>query len=215
MIISFEGIDGCGKSTQEKILAEWLGRNGSTVHRVREPGGTDLSEKVRNLLLDRSRDIDPFAEMLLFSAARAQLCRTRIQKWHDNGEMILCDRFFDSTVAYQGGGRGVAEPEWLESFQHMVTGGLIPDRTYYFRIDQKTARSRMNNRSGVEEDRMEASGHEFFGRVISAYEELAEANPNRILILDATLGIEELAITIRADIEQFLKTDRNTKSVSR
>lgn len=213
MIISFEGIDGCGKSTQEKLLATWLTDAGHAVHRVREPGGTLLSEKIRDILLDPAGEIDPFAEMLLFSAARAQLCRTKIKSWHHNGDIVLCDRFFDSTVAYQGGGRGVADPSWIESFQHEITGGLIPDRTYYFRIDLETARGRMGNRTDSVDDRMEASGRTFFKRVIASYENLAAEHPERILVLDATLRVNDLAELIKTDINRVLSRGRNTESV--
>jgi dTMP kinase len=212
MLISFEGIEGCGKSTQEKLLADWLQLHGQTVHRVREPGGTPLSESVRTILLDPTQEIDPFAEMLLFSAARAQLCRTRIKDWHRAGDVILCDRFFDSTVAYQGGGRGVADPEWIRAFQLEVTGGLIPDRTYYFRLDLETARSRLSSRGNANQDRMEASGSMFFERVITAYDRLADANPERIRVLDARKSIPELAQVIIDDISALLGLGRNSKS---
>ena len=123
MIISFEGIDGSGKSTQAKRLLDRLGASSLDVLYVREPGGTAVSERIRTLLLDPSLVMDPFAEMLLFSAARAQLVREKIRPFHEAGGIVICDRFFDSTVAYQGGGRQVADPDWLGDFQRVVTDG--------------------------------------------------------------------------------------------
>lgn len=204
MIISFEGIDGCGKSTQEKLLADYLTKAGYVIRRVREPGGTSLSEQIRDMLLDRESDIDPFTEMLLFSAARAQLCRTVLSKWNSMGDIILCDRFFDSTVAYQGGGRALADPEWLDRFQRKVTGGLVPDRTYYFQIDIKTAKVRKGGRSDSETDRMESEGEIFFRKVIDAYESLARREPERILVVDATRNVESIFTVIRKDTDRLL-----------
>ena len=171
MIISFEGIDGSGKSTQIKRLLTRLDLLGKETLYVREPGGTAMSERVRDILLDPSLDIHPFAEMLLFSAARAQLVKEKISPFHARGGIVVCDRFFDSTIAYQGGGRGVAEPSWLESFQLEVTGGVIPDRTYFVDITTETAESRLNIRFGEEKaaDRMEQAGGAFFERVRNAY----------------------------------------------
>ena len=210
MIISFEGIDGCGKSTQERILAEWLTGQGRQVRRVREPGGTSISEQIRSILLDPASEIDPFAEMLLFSAARAQLCRTRIQGWKAAGDIVLCDRFFDSTIAYQGGGRGVADPQWLESFQLAVADGLVPDLTFYFRISPEEARTRL---SGNEDDRMELAGPEFFHRVVNTYDELAARHGARYRTLDATRSIADLAEQVRSEVASLLRLDRNTQSV--
>ena len=206
MIISFEGIDGSGKSTQAKLLLEKLQREGRSVLYVREPGGTDVSELIRSLILDPEMDMDPFTEMLLFSAARSELVRTRIRDVQASGGIVICDRFFDSTVAYQGGGRQLADPLWLNDFQRSVTGGIVPDRTYLVRVDLSTARQRLEMRFGEEEaeDRMEKAGGAFFERVIETYDRLAVAEPNRFLVLDGARSIEELQGQITDDVENLL-----------
>lgn len=202
MIISFEGIDGSGKSTQAKLLLQWLQEQGRSVLYVREPGGTDVSERIRDLLLDPDVKMDPFTEMLLFSAARSELVRTRIRTMHVGGGIVVCDRFFDSTVAYQGGGRQLADPDWLEQFQRSVTGGIIPDRTYLVRVDLQTATQRLQKRFGEAEgaDRMERAGAAFFQRVIDTYDRLATAEPERFVVLDGTQGIDTLQRQVREDV---------------
>lgn len=206
MLISFEGIDGCGKSTQAQLLAEYLRSKGLTVHLVREPGGTPVSEKIRSLLLDATLEMDAFSEMLLFSAARAELVRTKLAPLLERGDVVICDRFFDSTTAYQGGGRRIADPSWLDRFQRMVTNGLVPDRTYYIRVERKAAEVRMNDRAGPgEEDRMERAGDEFFERVQEAYDHLSSREPERILPVDGGRSIDKIQALIRNDIERILK----------
>ena len=206
MIISFEGIDGSGKSTQIKRLLTRLDLLGKETLYVREPGGTAMSEQVRDILLDPSLDIHPFAEMLLFSAARAQLVKEKISPFHARGGIVVCDRFFDSTIAYQGGGRGVAEPSWLESFQLEVTGGVIPDRTYFVDITTETAESRLNIRFGEEKaaDRMEQAGGAFFERVRNAYLTLAERHSERVCIIDGSGTESEVENAIWEDISLYL-----------
>jgi len=206
MIISFEGIDGSGKSTQIKRLLTRLDLLGKETLYVREPGGTAMSERVRDILLDPSLDIHPFAEMLLFSAARAQLVKEKISPFHARGGIVVCDRFFDSTIAYQGGGRGVAEPSWLESFQLEVTGGVIPDRTYFVDITTETAESRLNIRFGEEKaaDRMEQAGGAFFERVRNAYLTLAERHSERVCIIDGSGTESEVENAIWEDLSLYL-----------
>ncbi|MGA0255425.1 MAG: dTMP kinase [Rhodothermales bacterium] len=207
MIISFEGIDGSGKSTQAQHLVPWLEGLGKSVMYVREPGGTDLSERIRDLLLDPSISMDPFTEMLLFSAARSELVRSRIQAAHRDGHIVICDRFFDSTVAYQGGGRQLAAPEWLQQFQRAVTGGVVPDRTYLIRVDLATATQRLAHRLGQGAgDRMERAGPGFFQRVIDTYDHLAAAEPARFLVLDGSRDIDSLQEHIRQDVLAHLSS---------
>ena len=189
MFVSFEGLDGSGKTTQLDLLERRLRTLGHAVTRVREPGGSALGEAVRALLLDPAMDIAPRAELLLFSAARAQLCETVLAPALRRGDWVLADRFFDSTTAYQGGGRGVAEAAWLDPFHAFATGGLVPERTFLLRLDPDTALARRADRAA---DRMEASGEAFYRRVAATYDALAAAHPDRIRVLDATRPPDEL-----------------------
>ncbi len=218
MLITFEGVDGSGKSTQIELLVSRLESSGHRVTLVREPGGTAVSESVREILLDKTHRITPFAELLLFSAARAQLCEEVIGPALAQGHVVVCDRFTDSTLAYQGGGRGAAPISWLRSFNERVTGGLVPDRTYYLAIDIQLARRRSTARlvggDGESEDRMEASGEAFFKRVAAAYDELATEEPDRILRLDATLGVDAIHAQIRDDMAALVAA-RNRSTARR
>lgn len=201
MLITFEGIDGAGKTTQIVRLQARLEGSGREVVRVREPGGTALSEGIRALLLDPALSVDPFAELLLFSAARAQLCAEVIGPALERGAVVLADRFYDSSTAYQGAGRGVAAVEWLRGFHERVTGGIVPRRTVLLRLSPEAAEAR---REGQAADRMEASGRAFYARVAEAYDALAAAEPSRFLTLDATREPEGVAEaiwqTVRADL---------------
>lgn len=198
MLITFEGIDGSGKSTQAALLADALGARGRAVRRVREPGGADLPERIRALLLDPALAVTDRAELLLFSAARAQLVDDVIRPALASGETVIADRFYDSTTAYQGGGRGLADTGWLADFHHFVTGGLVPDRTYTIDVPLATAAAR---RAGAQADRMEASGEAFYTRVRMAYLALAAREPGRIVVLDGTLAPEALHARILADLD--------------
>jgi len=209
VLLTFEGIDGSGKSTQARLLDEHLQAKGHETLLVREPGGTELSERVRSLLLEPDLNVHPMAELLLFSAARTQLVAERIRPALETGRIVICDRFYDSTTAYQGAGRDVADPEWLQSFYRRVTEGLVPDRTYLVEVDPETARARREE-DGDEGDRMEAEDQHFYDRVAASYTALAEENPDRILQLDGHRSIEALHETIRADVEALLSENRGT-----
>jgi dTMP kinase len=208
-LITFEGIDGSGKSTQARRLDVRLQEQGHDTLRVREPGGTELSERVRAVLLDASLDVHPFAELLLFSAARAQLVAERIRPALGEGRIVICDRFYDSTTAYQGAGRGVAAPDWLQAFHRRVTGDLVPDRTYLVEVDPETARAR---RAGEPDgnDRMEAAGPDFYERVTRAYADLAEAHPDRFCRLDGRRPIDELHEVVWNDVQALLSEQGGT-----
>lgn len=203
LLLTFEGIDGSGKSTQARRLNEYLQEHGHETLLVREPGGTELSEQVRSVLLQPDLNVHPMAELLLFSAARTQLVAERIRPALDEGQIVICDRFYDSTTAYQGAGRGVADPEWLQSFHHRVTDGLVPDRTYLVELDPETARTRRSDDTATG-DRMEAENDDFYSRVAEAYDALADENPTRIRRLDGHRSIEDLHASIRSDVEALL-----------
>jgi dTMP kinase len=199
LLITFEGVDGSGKSTQIRRLGERLRREGADPLMVREPGGTPLSERVRALLLEPGLDIAPRAELLLFSAARAHLVETAIRPALVAGRPVLCDRFYDSSTAYQGAGRGLAEPDFLAALHRFATGGLVPHRTFVLDVPPAVAAQRR----GREEDRMEAAGADFFARVRDAYLCLAEAEPARLRVLDGTRSPDDLARDIWEDLTAF------------
>jgi dTMP kinase len=197
MLISFEGLDGCGKTTQIDMLRARLDERQIDHLIVREPGGTEVSERIRSLLLEPSLTIDPFAELLLFSAARAQLVATTIKPALDRGSVVICDRFFDSSTAYQGYGRELADPEWIESLHERATGGLKPVRTYYLSVPLSEIHRRKAHDTP---DRMEAADDEFRQRVIHAYETLSSAHPARFRVLDGMQPAEALASEIEKDL---------------
>ncbi len=200
MFITFEGIDGSGKSTQAGLLVRRLQSEGYDCASFREPGGTVLSERVRDLLLDPSLAMHPWAELLLFSAARAQLVAEKIRPALESGQVVVCDRFFDSTTAYQGGGRGLEDLGWLRDFSRHVTFGLVPDRTYLIEVDPATA---LERRAAKAADRMEQSGPDFYERVIGAYRLLAESEPARFVSLDGGLPPDVLHERIWRDVQSM------------
>lgn len=199
MFISFEGIDGSGKSTQARLLGSALRQSGHAVREVREPGGTPLGEDVRTLLLDPTRTVNPRAELLLFAAARAQLVETVIRPALDRGDIVIADRFSDSTVAYQGGGRSVQTAEWIEAFSRFVTADVIPHRTYFIDVPVLEALSR---RSSTGRDRMEQSGLAFYERVRATYMMLSQGYPERIVRLDGTQPIDALQLQVLDDVHR-------------
>lgn len=203
MLITFEGIDGSGKSTQARLLYTHFERQGYAPLLVREPGGTVLSERVRALLLDPEAEITPRAELLLFSAARAQLVQEVVRPALDRGRIVIADRFYDSTTAYQGAGRRLADAEWLRTFHAFVTGGLAPDRTYFIDVPLETAAARR----GSDRDRMEGAGDDFFERVRTAYQRLAEREPERMVALDGRRPVEALHAEIVRDVEHLLRAE--------
>lgn len=187
MFITFEGIDGCGKSTQLGLIADLIEAKGFKVHRLREPGGTSLSEDIRNILLSNKSKINDLAELLLFEAARANLVEEIIRPAIERNEFVLCDRFFDSTTAYQGFGRQLSF-DIIQELNLIATNGLKPDLTFYLKISLETANIRSHNRI---HDRIEKSGREFFERVLSGFDFIAENDSKRFIIIDAEHSIIE------------------------
>jgi dTMP kinase len=191
MLVSFEGVDGSGKSTQAALLADALGADGLDVVQVREPGGTALGERLRALLLDGGA-MTPWAEAALFAAARAQLVEEVIRPALDRDAIVVCDRYVDSSLAYQGIARGLGLDAVLE-LNLLATDGLMPDRTFLLSLSAAEALSRARG----EPDRIEREGAAFLERVGAAYSELAGRFPERIVTLDATLPPTELTRRVR------------------
>jgi dTMP kinase len=208
ILVTFEGIDGSGKSTQAQRLFNRLSKEGYPVEHFREPGGSVLPERIRSILLDPSLSIHALPELLLFCAARAQLVDDRIRPALAEGTIVVCDRFYDSTTAYQGAGRQVAELDWVRALNMRVTGGLEPDRTYLMALSPEEARRRTRTRS--EADRMERSDHAFYRRVADAYERLAAEESDRIVRLDAARPMDDLAEEIWTDVRTVMDRSEGT-----
>jgi dTMP kinase len=196
---TFEGIDGCGKSTQLARVAERLRGAGTPCLVTREPGGTAVSEKIRELLISPDNaGMRPEAELLLYLAARAQHVREVIAVAVGRGETVLCDRFEQATFAYQGGGRGL-DMEAIRAINRFATGGLEPDMTFIIDIPVEASVERLR-RIGKGADRMESAGAAFFERVRNAYLSAAAADPYRVRLLDGTRGIDELTEEIMGEL---------------
>lgn len=181
MFISLEGVDGSGKSTQARLLAEALGPE--TVA-IREPGGTEAAERIRDLLADPALALEPLAELMLFCAARADLTERVIRPALEQGRDVVTDRFSDSTVAYQGAARGLGVGEVI-SLCDTATDGLWPDLTLLLRVDPEVGLGRADG-----EDRFEAEGLELQQAVATAYEEIAQIASDRVVVIDATGTVE-------------------------
>jgi dTMP kinase len=183
MFVSLEGIDGSGKSTQARLLAEALGPDTLL---IREPGGTEAAERIRELLADRDLELDPLAELLLFLAARADLTRRVIRPALEAGREVVSDRFADSSVAYQGAARGLGVGEVI-SLTDAATEGLWPDLTLLLRVDPELGLQRADS-----EDRFESEGLELQRAVAEAYEEIAKVASDRFVVLDGEGTVEEV-----------------------
>ena len=197
MFITFEGVDGSGKSTQARLLAEYLGGEGRHVVATREPGGTELGERVREILLGGDA-VAPWTEAALFAAARAQLVTEVIRPALDRGADVVCDRYLDSSLAYQGLARGLGVERVLE-LNLLAIDGLLPDRTFLLLVPLDQAAVRR----GSDPDRIEREGDEFVARVDSAYRELAGIFAQRIVTVDATQPPQEVAELIRGHIRDL------------
>ena len=182
MFVSFEGIDGAGKSTQARMLAEALGE-GTVL--VREPGGTPAGERIRELLKDPDLELTPRAELLLFLAARAELVDSVIKPALAAGRDVVCDRFLDSTVAYQGAARGLGE-ELVAGLNDVAIAGCVPDRTVLLALEGEAAAERGIERGGWGADRFEREGGEFRDSIALSFDGLAKSEPDRIVTVEAS-----------------------------
>ncbi len=197
LFISFEGSEGCGKSTQIAALANRLKADGHDLLQAREPGGTPLGEALRDLLQHNAagEGMTPPAELLLFAAARAQIVREKLAPALEAGRIVLCDRFIDSTTVYQGAARGLNREE-VAAVNQIATGGLKPDLTILIDLPADAGLQRARQRASGKLDRMEQEDPTFFEAVRQGYLELAKAEPARFLVLDGSQSIETLQTTI-------------------
>ncbi len=209
LFITFEGLDKVGKSTQVEKLAEYLtGKNLKPVI-IREPGSTELSEKIRNILLDKTNagKITPMAEFMLYSAARAQLVMDIIRPAISEGKVIICDRYYDSSVAYQGYGRGL-DIGFIDHVNRGVSDNIAPDLTILLAADHDKMKSDNNFRRfepGPGDDRLERESNEFKARVQTGFLKIAEKNPERFLVVDGFESIEKISGIIIAQVDRLLK----------
>ena len=198
MFVTFEGLDGSGKTTQLELVAQLLRDEGREVVATREPGGTAIGEMIRDVVLHQPEEIVPWAEAALFAAARAQLVANVIRPALDRGAAVLCDRYIDSSLAYQGIARGLGVDPVLQLNLH-ATQGLLPDRTFFLAIDPQESR----RRSGQERDRIEREDDEFVAHVDEAYRQLVELFPERILLVDGAQEPQALARMIRGQLRDI------------
>ncbi len=193
MFISLEGIDGSGKTTQARLLAKALGED---VVLLREPGGTETGERIRALIKDPALELDPLAELLLFCAARAELVAQVIGPARERGRDVVCDRFSDSSVAYQGVARGLGTDR-VEEICDLATGGVWPDLTLLLRIDPDRAAARIGRRTA---DRFEGEGIELQHRVAEGYGEVARRHPDRVRVIDAEADRDSVHAAVLAEV---------------
>ena len=204
--ITFEGTEGCGKSTHIKKLARRLEAEGHTVRTLREPGGTESGESIRQLLKHGPEELTAEAELLLMNASRAQLVREVIRPAIAAGEIVLCDRFYDSTTVYQGTGRGLDAAQ-VQAVIDFAVGDTRPDLTLLLQIPLKTSEERRARRS--ETDRFEQADRTFFERIEAGYTALAAAEPDRIRVIEADQPLDTVATAIWRIVSDRLKNDKS------
>jgi dTMP kinase len=201
LFVTFEGGDGSGQSTQSALLKEWLESQGREVLLTREPGGTELGDEIRDMVLHRRGHIAPRAEALLYAADRAHHIATKVRPALEAGAIVLQDRYLDSSVAYQGAGRVLA-PDEIRGLSLWAAEGLLPDLTILLDLDESVGRDRLNVRTKY--DRLEDEEQDFHARVRAGYLALAGAEPGRFLVLNATDTVESLASAIRERVGTLL-----------
>jgi dTMP kinase len=202
LFLTFEGGDGVGKSTQAQLLEDWLRERGETVLRTREPGGSELGNELRDIVLHRRGDMAPRAEALIYAADRAHHIATVVRPALARGEVVVQDRYLDSSVAYQGAGRTLDAAE-IRRISLWAAEGLLPDLTVLLDLDESAARSRIDA-TRTTYDRLEAERAEFHQRVRAAYLELAAAEPDRFLVVDGGRPADDIAAQIRARVLELL-----------
>jgi dTMP kinase len=205
--ITFEGIDGSGKSTQLRLLAHFLKQAGCEVLLTREPGGTPLGNRLRAALLDAHEEVDPLTELLVFAADRAQHVRRVLRPALAMGQVVFSDRYADATTAYQGAGRGFS-PELISEIIQLATEGLKPDLTVLFdlSVDDSTTRTRRRTNGTQRGDRLDSENSEFHNRVREAYLRLAEAEPDRIKIIETNQPFELTHQSVKEIVVPFLRS---------
>jgi dTMP kinase len=202
LFITFEGPDGAGKTTQVKAFAEALAQRGHDVLVTREPGGTAISDKIRELILDPShREMDDVTEALLYAASRAQHVREKVLPALARGKVVVCDRFVDASMAYQGFGLGLPVHK-IKEINEFATGGLVPDRTYLLDLPVAVGRERLHTRAGL--DRIEQKEAAYHERVREGFHTLAKEHPARIRVIDANQSVEAVAQEVLADFLRWL-----------
>lgn len=193
--ITFDGIDGAGKTTQIERLADYLRQQGKTVYITREPGGTVLAEKIRNLLLDKENEMHSLTELLLMFASRAEHIEAILRPKIQAGEWIICSRFTDATMAYQGYARG-QDLQKIQAIANVVHSDFNPDISFFLDLPAELAAQRRDTR-GEDDDRFEAEAITFMQKVRNAYLNIAKQEPNRCKVIDATRNVDEMARQIR------------------
>lgn len=203
--ITFEGIDGCGKSTQLRLLASQLRARDLEVVTTREPGGTTLGQKLRAALLDVQEQVDPLAELLVFAADRAHHVRTLLLPSLEANKIVMSDRYADATVAYQGAGRGF-RPELIKEIVQLATDGLAPDLTLLFDLTVPESAVRTRKRfEAKHSDRLDREAAEFHERVRTGYLEIARANPDRVRLIDARGSVQDTHALVMKTVIPFLR----------
>lgn len=200
--ITLEGGEGAGKSTQARLLAQWLRKQGHDVIETREPGGTAGADAIRSLLMSKDVALTPLAEAYLFAAARADHVENRIKPAIENGQWVVCDRFIDSSLAYQGGAGGLGIDE-VRALNEKAIGRYWPDLTILLRSDVEIGAGRAAERDGEAADRFSARDAAFHGAVGAAFDQLAEAEPDRFAIVDANRDIEAVSAAIQDVVEEW------------